>query len=89
MRSLFLLSLNTLINFNLTRYNIYPTVGSHSRPYNIVIQRMQIIGGEMTSWDTSPKKRPHDSSQSGPSKRPFSGPGPSGLQSSGGDQMIA
>jgi len=48
-----------------------------SRPYMITCQRLQVIAGEMASWDDNPKKRAHDSDEPDPSKRPPSGSGPS------------
>jgi len=50
---------------------------------------MQVIGGEMTSWNANPRKRPHDREPPGSSKRSFTGPGASGAQSRNEDIEVA
>lgn len=93
MSTISLLATPSITNFNLTRYNIFSAGKLRSRPYQIVFQRVQVVGGKMNSWNAGPGKRPPDSepgpSKPSPAKRIISGPGPSGSQSVDEDQVMA
>ncbi|KAF9782686.1 hypothetical protein BJ322DRAFT_166115 [Thelephora terrestris] len=66
------------IRGSMKMYNIVDKNGIN-RPYLFMFDRVQVIGDEMVSWETSPKKRPDSSASTtpGPSKRFRSDPGPS------------
>ena len=60
-------AISSIADLDPARYNI---TENNSCPYQIVFKRLQVVRGEMVSWDWHPKKRPHKSPDPGPSKRP-------------------